>query len=271
MNLITRVREVWQYRELVRNLVIRDLKVRYKNSLLGIAWSWLNPLLMMVVYTILFTVLLRNSDIPRYPVFLLSGLLAWNFFSDTVMQATGSIVGNAHLLKKVYFPPDVLPISLLLANLVNFLIALPLFFGLALLFGIRPTWAALLLPVTLLIQVVFTLGVSFLLATLNVFFRDTQVILGVIMLAWFFLTPVFYTIKFVPEHITVLGVTVNAQLWLRRLNPMASIIASYRDLLYWGVPTGLDFLLRTAATALVSLVTGYAVFTRYSHRFSEEV
>jgi ABC-type polysaccharide/polyol phosphate export permease len=255
----------------VRNLVVRDLKVRYKSSLLGVAWSWLNPLLMMVVYTILFTVLLRNSEIPRYPVFLLSGLLAWNFFNDTVMQATGSIVSSSHLLKKVYFPPEVLPVSLLLANLVNFLIALPLFFGLALVFGVAPTWAALLLPLTILIQITFTLGVSFLLATLNVFFRDTQAILGVVMLAWLFLTPVFYTIKFVPEQITVAGITLNAQLWLRRLNPMASIIASYRDLLYWGVPSGLDFLARTAVTALVVLVVGYAVFARYSHRFSEEI
>jgi ABC-type polysaccharide/polyol phosphate export permease len=255
----------------VRNLVMRDLKVRYKNSLLGVAWSWLNPLLMMVVYTILFTVLLRNSDIPSYPVFLLSGLLGWNFFSDTVLQATGSIVNSAHLLKKVYFPPEVLPISLLLANLVNFVIALPLFFGLALVLGVTPTWAALLLPFTILIQITFTLGISLLLATLNVFFRDTQVILGVVMLAWFFLTPVFYTIKFVPEQITVLGVTLNAQLWLRRINPMASVIASYRDLLYWGVPSGLDFLLRTAVTSLAVLIIGYAVFTRYSHRFSEEI
>ena len=271
MNLVSRLREVWRYRELIRNLVVRDLKVRYKNSLLGVAWSWLNPLLMMVVYTILFTVLLRNTDIPRYPVFLLSGLLAWNFFNDTVIQATGSIVNNAHLLKKVYFPPDVLPLSVLLANLVNFLIALPLFFGLALVFGVRPTWAVVLLPVTILIQAMFTIGISFFLATLNVFFRDTQVILGVIMLAWFFLTPVFYTIKFVPEQITVWGLTFNAQVWLRRLNPMASVIASYRDLLYWGVPTGLDFLLRTAVTALVVLIVGYLVFLRYSHRFSEEV
>jgi lipopolysaccharide transport system permease protein len=271
MNIVRRLREVWKYREMIRNLVVRDLKVRYKSSLLGVAWSWLNPLLMMVVYTILFTVLLRNDNIPAYPVFLLSGLLAWNFFTDTVVQATGSIVNNADLIKKVYFPPDVLPISLMLANLVNFLIALPLFFGLAFLFGVRPTWYALLLPITILIQTILTIGVSLFLATINVFFRDTQVILGVIMLAWFFLTPVFYSIKSVPEQVTLWGLTFNAQVWLRRLNPMASIIASYRDLLYWGVPTGLDFLVRTAVTALIVFIVGYLVFARYSHRFAEEV
>jgi ABC-type polysaccharide/polyol phosphate export permease len=265
------LREVWHYRELVRNLVVRDLKVRYKSSLLGVAWSWLNPLLMMAVYTVLFTIFLRNDTVPHYPVFLLCGLLPWNFFNDAVIQATGSVVNNASLIKKVYFPSIVLPLSVVLSNLVNFLIALPLFFVLALIFGVRPTWWVLLLPVTILIQVVFTIGLTLILATLNVFFRDTQIILGVITLAWFFLTPVFYPINAVPPEAQVLGYTINAQLWLRRLNPMASIIASYRDLLYWGAPTGLDFLLRTAVTALVVLVVGFLIFQRYSPRFGEEI
>ena len=271
MKTMAHLRELWGYRELVRNLVVRDLKVRYKNSLLGIAWSWLNPLLMMGVYTVLFTVLLRNDTIPHYPVYLLCGLLPWSFFSDSVVQATGSIVNNAHLLKKVYFPASVLPIATVLSNLVNFLIALPLFFGLALLLGVRPTWWVLLLPVTILIQVAFTIGITLLLSTVNVFFRDTQIILGIVTLAWFFLTPIFYPISAVPQQVTVLGITLNAQLWLRRLNPMASIIASYQDMLYWGVPTGLDFLVRTAVTALVVLVVGYLVFQHYCPRFGEEI
>ncbi|RLC89803.1 MAG: ABC transporter permease [Chloroflexi bacterium] len=270
MGILRHLRELWQYRELIRNLVVRDLKVRYKSSIFGIAWSWLNPLLMMVVYTIFFTVFLPN-DIPHYPVLLLSGLLPWNFFNDSVFQATASIVGNAHLIKKVYFPREVLPISTVLSNLVNFLVALPVFFALVFVSGAPLTWWALLLPITILIQVAFTIGLTLFLTTLNVFFRDTQIILGVIMLAWFFLTPVFYPIEIVPQEKTVLGVTFNAQLWLRRLNPMASIIASYRDLLYRGAPTGLDFLLRTAVTALAVLVVGYLVFLRYSPRFGEEV
>jgi homopolymeric O-antigen transport system permease protein len=271
MKIIAQLRELWQYRELVRNLVVRDLKVRYKSSFLGIAWSWLNPLLMMGVYTVLFTVLLRNDSIPHYPVYLLCGLLPWNFFSDSMIQATGSIVSSAPLLKKVYFPGSVLPVAAVLSNLVNFLIALPLFFGLALLLGVRPTWWILLLPVTILIQVVFTIGITLLLSTVNVFFRDTQIILGIITLAWFFLTPIFYPINAVPQQVTWLGVTFNAQLWLRRLNPMASLIASYQDMLYWGVPTGLDFLARTAVTALIVLVVGYLVFQHYSSRFGEEI
>lgn len=271
MEILHHLRELWRYRELICNLVARDLKVRYKSSVLGIAWSWMNPLLMMVVYTVLFTIFLRNDSIHHYPVFLLCGLLPWQFFSDSILQSTGSIVANAHLIKKVYFPREILPISVVLSNLVNFLIALPVFFILALAFGVRPTVWALLLPITILIQVVFTVGLACILATLNVFYRDTQIILGVIMLAWFFLTPVFYPIHTVPQAASVLGVTFNAQLWLRRLNPVASFVASYRDLLFWGVPTGLDFLLRTTITALVVLVVGYLVFLRYSRRFGEEV
>ena len=271
MEILRHLRELWQYRELIRNLVVRDLKVRYKNSVLGITWSLLSPVLMMVVYTTFFTIFLRRDEIPHYSVFLLCGLLPWNFFIDSVIQATGSVVGNAHLIKKVYFPRAVLPVSIVLANLVNFLIALPILFILALISGAPLTWWALLLPITILIQAAFIVGLAFFLATLNVFYRDTQHILGVLMLAWFFLTPVFYPIRDVPQQATVLGITFDAQLWLRRLNPMASIIASYRDLLYWGAPTGLDFLLRTAVTVLVVLVVGYLVFLRYSPRFGEEV
>jgi lipopolysaccharide transport system permease protein len=271
MSFRARLNELWQYRELVRNLVVRDLKVRYKNSLLGVAWSWLNPLLMMVVYTVFFTVFLHNRDIPDYPTFLLSGLLAWNLFSDSLVAGTGSFVSNAHLIKKVYFPHEVLPLSIVLANLVNFLIALPVFFVFALVTGARLSSWALLLPVTILVQLAFTLGLCLAFATVNVFYRDTQFILRVLMLGWFFLTPVFYSIRTVPAQATVLGIQFDPQLWLRRLNPMASIIASYRDLLYWGAPTGWDFFLRTAVTAILMLGAGYALFLRYSPRFGEEV
>jgi len=271
MKILHHLRDLWEYRDLMRNLVARDLKVRYRSSILGIAWSWLNPLLMMTVYSLFFTIAMRNSSIPYYPVFLLCGLLPWNFSNGSMLQATGSIIGNSHLIKKVYFPREVLPISIVLSNLVNFFITLPIFFGLALILGAPLSYWAFLLPVIILIQVAFTTGMALILATLNVFYRDTQHILGVVMLAWFFLTPVIYSIGTVPTEATLLGQSVQVRLWLRRLNPMASIIASYRDLLYWGRPTGLDFLLRTAVTAFATLAIGYALFLRYSPRFGEEV
>jgi len=266
-----RLKELWDYRELIRNLVIRDLKVRYRNSVLGIAWSWANPLLMMLVYTMVFKFLADHSSLPHFHIFVLCALLPWNFFSASVGGATTSIVGNGHLIKKVYFPREILPISIVLSNLVNFVIALPVFFVLALASGAPITAWVLLLPIPILVQVAFSMGMCLILATLDVFYRDTQIIMEVLMMAWFFVTPIFYPITQVPLEAQVLGITFNPQLWLRRLNPMASIIASYRDLLYRGAPTGLDFMLRTAATALIVLVVGYLVFLRYSPRFGEEV
>jgi len=265
------LQEIWNYRELIRNLIVRDLKVRYKSSVLGVAWSWLNPLLMMGVYTVLFTVFLRNDSVPHYPVFLLCGLLPWNFFSDSVIQATGSIVNNAHLIKKVYFPTSILPVSVVLSNLVNFLVALPVFFALALISGVVPTRYVLFLPLPILIQVAFAIGIVLILSTLEVFYRDTHMLMDVGMQAWFFLTPVIYPMTSLPEQVTLLGVTFNPQLWLFRLNPMASIINTYQDVLYYGTLTTLDFLARTAVTALVVLVFGYWVFRRFSGKFGEVV
>jgi lipopolysaccharide transport system permease protein len=268
--MIKRIAELYRYRELIRNLVIRDLKVRYKNSVLGILWSLLNPLLMTIVFTVVFTLMLRN-DTPNYPVFFMCGYLPWSFLSESVVGGTNSIVGNAHLIKKVYFPREVLPLSDVLSGLVNFLLALVVLFGMILVFRVGLTASVLLLPVVIVAQILFTLGLVFFLSTANVFYRDTQHIMQVVMQAWFFLTPIFYPIEIIPESATVLGMTVNLQMWVRRLNPMASLIASYRDILLRGAVPGLDFLFRTIITCLAVFVIGYLVFCRYSRVFGEEV
>ena len=275
MSLVARLRELWAYRDLIANLVARDLKVRYKNSLLGVLWSLLNPLLMMLVFTFVFQILAGSSDLPAYPAFILSGVLAWNLFSASVTGATNSIVGNAHLIKKVYFPREALPISVVLSNLVNYLLALPVYFVLALALGLNPTGWILFLPAVILVQLTFTLGISFILTTANVFYRNTQIVMEVVLLAWVFLTPVFYPIlQVAPQGLRIGGLVLSsfdAQRWLRILNPMASIIASYRDVLYWGVQPGLDFFVRTAVTAFIFLVVGYAIFLRFSPVFGEEI
>lgn len=267
----SRFGELWVYRELIRNLVARDLKVRYKNSVLGIAWSMLNPLLMMLVFTIVFNYLAGSSDLPAYPVFILCGVLPWNFFAHSVAGATTSIVANSHLINKIYFPREILPISTVLSNLVNYLLALPVYFALALALGRSFNGWVLLLPAIIVIQVCFTIGVSLILATVNVFYRDTQIVLEVVLLAWFFLTPIFYPITRVPEIRQILGMQVQLRVWFRRLNPMASIVATYRDILYWGSRPGIDFFLRTTVTALIFLVVGYLIFKRFSPVFGEEI
>ncbi len=259
--MLGRISEVIRYRELIRNLVARDLKVRYRNSVLGFLWCLGNPLLMMTVFTVVFTILMPNG-IEKYPVFILCALLPWNFFSSAVMDSVHSIVGNAHLIKKVYFPREVLPISVVLSNLVNFLLALIVLFAMLLIFRVRLTPWALLLPAIIFIQVLFTLGLAFILSTLNVFYRDTGIIMEAVMLAWFFLTPIFYRIEdLVPQY-------ARLMYWV---NPMASLISSYRIILYHGAPPAFDFLLRTLITALAFLISGYLFFAHYSRVFGEEV
>jgi ABC-type polysaccharide/polyol phosphate export permease len=268
--MVNRLVELYDYRELIRNLVVRDLKVRYKNSVLGILWSLLNPLLMTIVFTIVFSLMLR-SDIPNYPVFFMCAYLPWSFLSESVMGGTSSIVANAHLIKKVYFPREALPLSDVLSGLVNFLLALIVLFGMIFVFQVRLTGSIIVLPVVIVSQVLFTLGLVFFLSTANVFYRDTQHIMQVVMQAWFFLTPIFYPIDIIPESATILGLSVNLQLWVRRLNPMASLVASYRDILFKGEVPGFDFLFRTVVTCIVVFVTGYLIFCRYSQVFGEEV
>ena len=262
---------LYQARELIYNLVQRELKARYKNSVLGFVWSLLNPLGMMVVFTIVFSVLMPNNSVPNYPIFLLCGLLPWNFFSASIMTGTNSIVANGNLVKKVYFPREVLPIATVLANLVNFLLALVVLFAAMLLVRIPLSPWLVLLPIVILIQTCFTLGIVFLLSTFQVFYRDTLIVLDVVLLAWFFLTPVFYPTSLLPTSLTVLGITFDVQRVMYILNPMASLINMYRDILYWGYRTDPDFFWRTSLTALSVLGIGYWVFVKYSGRFGEEV
>jgi len=263
--------ELWRYRDLIYSLVLRDLKARYKNSILGILWSLFNPLMMMLVFTWVFTVMLPNQAIQAFPVFFLCGLLPWNFFTGAILASTGSIVGNAHLIKKVYFPREVLPISATLSNLVHFLIALVVLFSLMVVFHIPFTRWLLLLPLVIFIQVVFILGIGLILATANVFYRDVQHILEVLLLAWFFFTPIFYPIDILPRSYTLLGISLDVWRLMRIVNPMASIIAAYRDILYWGRMIALDFLLRTTVTALCILFVGLFIFHHHSSVFAEEI
>lgn len=269
-SLFWHLRELLRYRSLVLNLVLRDLKSRYKRSVLGFLWSLLNPLAMMLVFTVVFTIIMP-SKIENYPIFLLCGLLPWNFFTGALMVSINSVAGNANLVKKVYFPREVLPISAVLASLVNFLLGLAVLFVVLIFFhGHFSPWLWLL-PLVILIQTCFTLGVALFLSAINVYYRDTLMIMDVVLLAWFFLTPVVYSNSILPPNYQVLGMSVDIQRVMYIVNPMASLIAAYRDLLYWGYRTDLDFFLRTAVTAIAILAAGYWFFVRHSHDFGEKV
>lgn len=263
--------DLYRYRNAIVQLTLRELKARYKNTVLGFFWSLLNPIGMMLVFTAVFTVFLPNNQLEKYPLFVLCGLLPWNFLSAGVMTGVSSVTANASLVTKVYFPREVLPIATVLANLVNFLLSLLVLFAFLIVFQSHISPWIWLLPVVIILHTAFILGLSLILSTLNVFYRDTLMVLDVVMLAWFFLTPVVYALEMLPKQHTILGVTIDVQRWMYILNPMASIIGTYRDLLYWGYRTDLDFFVRTALTAFAILWFGYWFFRKYSHRFGEEV
>ncbi|HRV95536.1 MAG TPA: ABC transporter permease [Anaerolineae bacterium] len=273
--IVVRLEDLWHYRELIRNLVTRDLKVRYRNSVLGVMWSLFNPLLMMMVFTLVFTVLTPHFDVPNFPVFVLCAILPWNFFSASVIGSIRSIVDNSSLVNKVYFPREILPISIVLANLVNFLVALIALFALILFFQIPLTIWVFLLPAVIAVQVIFTIGFGLIMATANVFYRDTQVIMEVVMMAWFFFTPIFYSLAILPRSYEIWGVSFDVARWVRIVNPMASIIDNYRTILYGigqgGAPPDFYFFMRTLVTSLIVLLIGASIFYRYSRSFGEEV
>ncbi len=256
-----RLAELYRYRDLIYNLVARDLKARYKNSVVGVFWSLLNPLVMSAIFTFVFTVLMP-SGLPHYALFVLIGLLAWNWTVGAVVGGAQSIIAHGHLVKKVYFPTEVLPISTVISNLINFLLALIPLFLVMLLSGIVPGPQLVLLPLAVLTQCLFLMGLALGLAALNVPFRDTAAVLDVLMLGWFFLTPVFYRVEDLAGGWSRLMYIVN---------PLASIIANYRVLLYYNTWPDPLFMLRTFTQALVVLAAGYLVFSLLRDRLPEEV
>lgn len=260
--MLTRWIEIWRYRDLLALIVARDVKLRYRGTVLGFVWCLLSPLLMTIVLTLLFTVFSRANTAPNYPLFVLIGFLVWSFHANAVFGAIASITGNDSLLLKNYFPREILPIAAVLANAVNFLFTLPVLAAFLFIFGVPLGWALLLLPVAVLLQIIFLTGFAFIFATLNVFYRDTGVIMESLMLAWFFLTPIFYQpADLFPEYQRLMYV----------LNPPASLVAIYRDILFSSSVPDPAFLLRTAVQSVVLLGVGWAVFQRFANRFAEEL
>ena len=271
------IAELFRYRYLLFNLVRRDLKVKYRYSILGILWSLLSPLMMMLVFSLIFAKLLPRGDVRDYAIFFLVALLPWQFFTGSMLSGTSSVTGSSSLVKKVYFPRELLPTSAIFANLVNFIIALGVLVIFLYIAGIGLTIHAGWVPAILFTQIVFTLGLVFILSSLNVFYRDIVMILDVVLLAWFFLTPIIYPLEWLGESAEILGITFNPAVVLRWINPMASIVDGYRTVL-WGTtgsngPVAMDpiFLLRTFVTALVFFLAGFVIFSKTRHAFGEKL
>jgi ABC-type polysaccharide/polyol phosphate export permease len=251
-------------RELLLDFAWRDLRARYKGSALGFAWHFVLPLTQLVVFWILFGVLFgvrprTGSGEQSYAVFLFVGLLPWTYFATSLSSGAAAIVANAAIVKKVRLPLQLLPASAVLSALVNFLLSLVVLFAVLAAFGPRHVEGVVWLPLLALVQTVMGLGLAYLLAALNVFFRDVQHILGVLLTAWYFLTPVLFPVAIVEGRPT--------ELFLLYTNPMTAVIVGYQRALLDGLPPEWLGLAWSAAFALLALVVGFAYFARAKDDF----
>lgn len=245
-----------KYRFLIRQLVSRDFKTKYKRSVLGVFWSFLNPLLTMVVLYTVFSNMFR-FDVPHYPAYLIIGITFFNFFTESTNMALGSIIGNANLITKVYVPKYIYPLTRVMSSLVNLLISLIPLLLVTLFSGIVPTKAYLLVPFSLVCISVFCLGVGLLLSAAMVFFRDIQFLWGVLSMIWMYLTPIFYPVSILPEQIA----------WVLKVNPLYYYITFARTCLIDGISPEPIVYVQCALVALITLLLGTLVFRKTQDRF----
>lgn len=253
------VKELYAYREMIFSLVRRDLKGRYKGSVLGFFWTFLNPLLQLGVYTLVFSVIMRNG-IEDYYLFLFVALVPWIFFSASITGGATCIWDQQDMVKKIYFPREVLPISFVTSQFVNMLLSLFVVFGVLIVSGKGISLIALAyLPVIMLIEYLLALSMAMIVASVTVYLRDVQYLLGIILMAWQFLSPVMYSIDQVPDEVMTIFL----------LNPMTPIITAYRDILYYQRPPQLFTLMHATLMGIVLLFVGVCVFSKLQRRFAE--
>lgn len=254
-------RELAHYRELLYFLVWRDVKVRYKQTVLGAAWAILQPLFGMIVFTVIFGRLAQiPSDGLPYAVFVFSGLLPWTFFANGVTAAGQSLISQQHLLTKVYFPRLLMPTSAFGAPLVDLCIASGVFAIIMLCYGVAPAWTAVFLPLLVVMTILTGLGAGYVLSALTVSYRDFRFVIPFLMQAWMYLSPVVYPVTLVPEKYR----------WLLALNPMAGVIDAYRSAIL-GTPWKPLPLLVSAAVAMGTFIFGLYYFRKVERRFADIV
>jgi len=261
---IAAIRSLLRHRPLVESLVSRELKARYRGSVLGFLWSFVNPLLLLLTYTLVFTVILpnRQPDIQPFFLFLFCGILPWTWFQASLSESSGVLIASSNLIKKVLFPAEVLPSVCVLANLAHFLLGLPILL-LFLAWQGKLAWTAVLLPLPILVQLVLTLGLSLFLSALTVHFRDIQNILSHVLHLWFFATPVIYSYAAIAE-----GTPLRRAL---RLNPMTHVIVTYQQMLFHGNVDHWRGLFLALLVGLVAFAAGAFLFDRLRDTLAEEV
>lgn len=253
-------KNIYNYRELLKNNVKKEIRGKYKNSALGVIWTFLNPLLQLLVYALIFPLILKTTQ-PYYVIFVCVGLIPWTFFTTAVSQSAWTIIGNGNIVKKVYFPREILPISVVTSGMVNFLISTIIIVTFCLLYGLGLTKYVIFFPIVLLIQYIFQLGISFILSAVTVYFRDLEHFVQIILQVMFYATPIVYAGDSIPE----------AFRFIINLNPMAHIINGYRDIFYNQTMPDLKILGILCIASIVFCIVGYFIFRKLQKGFAEEL
>jgi len=252
----------FSHRELLAELTLREIKQRYKQSVLGYAWVILNPLCQMLVMAFVFSKIIQTSQIGvPYAIFLYVGLLPWTFFSNALISSTNSLVGNAGLITKIYFPREIFVLSTILAKMVDFFLSSTVLILFLYLFRIHITWYILWFFPIFLIQVIFTYGLSLLLAAFNLFYRDIQYVLNLGLIVWMYLTPVIYPIEILPKQYQIIF----------QLNPMAVLFNAYRKVILGDGAPNLVSLAVALAVSLIIYGLGITIFKRLEGVFADVV
>jgi len=248
--------ETYKYRELIWALALKEIKVRYKRSFLGFLWALLNPALMMIVLTLVFSTIMRFA-VPHYAIFLLSVLLPWTFFSQSLSYAVDSIVGNGELIKKVAVPKLVFPVAAVVSNVINLLLSLIPLAILVPLLRHPFYWTWIYLPIPMLALIIFTMGATFFFAAANVYYRDVAHIIQIVLSAWFYFTPIIYAVEFLPPQYH----------WIFKLNPIIYVINGFRLAVYYGMLPKWPSVVASFVCAFVALFIGFTVFRKYQDNF----
>ncbi len=253
-------KELYQYRELLKTNVQKEIRGKYKGSFLGVLWSFLNPLLMVLVYTLVFPYIMK-TNVDNYLVYLITGVIPWNFFTTCITTGCNCVWINGGIIKKVYFPREILPISVVSAGLINFLISCVIVLLFVLFGGIGLSLQLLWLPLIAIIQSALSLGLLFVLSAINVYVRDIEYLVGFLLNLLFYATPILYTVDMFPEKIR----------WVLYLNPMTTIIESYRNIFYYQQSPVLSSLMIVLGISFAILILGYLIFKKLERGFAEEV
>lgn len=254
------IKELYDYRSMVLNLVKRDLRGRYKGSLLGFLWNFILPVMQIIVYIMVFTIVFRQG-IEHYYAYLIVGMIPWIMFSDSLVCSSGSVIENSELVTKIYFPRTVIPVSIVISKFVNFLISMVFIFIILAIGGHGfYVWALLTTPYAILCLFMFSLGLSVLLAAVNVFLRDTQYLITVILMAWIWLTPIMYVQDFIDNDF------FN---FILSINPMVYIISLFQDALYWKIVPSVDTVLIAFFESFVAMYVGFWFYQKTACDFAE--